>query len=243
MLSQILMTSNVLLNGLLFMLSLVGLMLFFSRVGFIKIELVPVFVISLIICALNVAGLLGALKPAADIIYMSGFFAYPVVLIASLIFRKTKHKQGWLFLSPAFLLLVLFTVALIFLLKDMHLSHYDNFSHWALAVKEMLSLNAMPNTASAALMDFTGYPLGASLFIYYGCSIVGTAEGIMLIMQGVFIVSCLLPILVFNRKLGVTLVPAAIIIYFVLMIEPKIFNLLVDTLLASLGFASLMIVL
>jgi|GEM_PF-6269408 len=235
--------SNLGIRAMLFLVSFVGLILLFRRVLFIKTPLVPVFIIALIICVLNIAGLLGGLESAAYIIYCVGFIAYPVVLIHILILRKSKLKVASVFSEASFWILIGFTAFLVVLLNDIHLSHYDNFSHWALAAKEMLCLNGMPDASSAELMDFTGYPLGSSLFIYYGCLLIGQSEGIMLILQGTFLVACMLPLLVFNRKLKVIIIPVVAIIYFVLMIEPKVFNLLVDALLACLGFASLMAIL
>ncbi len=237
------MTGSILLRGVLLMLSFIGLILLFRNLFHINSALIPVLVISLIICTLQISGLLGGLTPVIYIVYLTGFLAYPAVIIYRLVSKTSRVKQPLLLTHMSFWVLLLFTAFLVLLLNNMHLSHYDNFSHWALAAKELLILDTLPDASSAALMDFTSYPLGSSLFIYYGCRMIGRTEGVMLILQGVFLVSCMLPLLVFNRKLVITIFPVIILIYLVFMIEPKIFNLLVDTLLAGLGFASLMIIL
>lgn len=231
------------LNGIKFMISFIGLIIFCKNILNIKLELVPVFLISLIVCILNFAGLYGDLKFATYLIYYFGFIALIIVLIRSLIKRKFIKNLKNLLTNASFITLILFTIVLSIILYNIHLSHYDNFSHWALVVKELLCLDSMPNAMSADLMHFTSYPLGSSLFIYFGCRIIGMGEGIMLIMQGIFIISCMLPLFVFDKKFNITKIPVIILMYIILLIEPKIFNLLVDVLLACLGFASLMIIL
>jgi hypothetical protein len=68
----------------------------------------------------------------------------------------------------------------------------------------------------------------------------GMSESLMLVLQGIFLVACMLPLLAFNGKFKLTVIPVILLIYVSLLIEPKVFNLLVDVLLACLGFASLM---
>ncbi len=68
--------------------------------------------------------------------------------------------------------------------------HYDNFSHWSVVVKYMLSADAFPNS-SAELIDFSNYPLGTSSWIYYVCSFSSKNQGVMMAAQGILIFACL----------------------------------------------------
>lgn len=54
----------------------------------------------------------------------------------------------------------------ILLLTQEHLQHYDNFTHWAIIVKVLLTTNAFPTTANH-LIEFSNYPIGTSSLIYY----------------------------------------------------------------------------
>src|SRR5699024_372283 len=67
--------------------------------------------------------------------------------------------------------------------------HYDNFSHWSIVLKLMLSTDSFP-TLDSQLIDFKNYPLGVSAFLYYICLFAGNSESIMLIAQGLLIFSC-----------------------------------------------------
>ena len=76
-----------------------------------------------------------------------------------------------------------------FLLLKSKFTHYDNFSHWAIVVKQMLSTNAFP-TAESNLIDFKNYPLGISSFLYYVCRFAGHDQSVMILAQGMLIFSC-----------------------------------------------------
>src|SRR5690606_14661704 len=120
------------------------------------------------------------------------------------------------------------------LLFNTKLTHYDNFSHWAIVLKVMLSTDAFP-TAYSDIIDFKNYPLGVSSFIYYVCRFAGHSQSIMLVAQGLLIFSCfyaMFGIISEKRRfllyafLGLGL---SILSYFNLTI--RITNLLVDFLL------------
>lgn len=72
------------------------------------------------------------------------------------------------------------------LLPGAHLEHYDNFSHWATAVKVLLSTGAFP-TPDTKLIEFSNYPLGTTSWLYFFCTLAGRSEGMMLLGQGVLI--------------------------------------------------------
>ena len=71
----------------------------------------------------------------------------------------------------------------------MKLTHYDNFSHWAVIVKYLLSADRLPG-ADAAIVAFRDYPPGSSLLIYYVCRYAGHSQGIMLLAQNSLILAC-----------------------------------------------------
>ena len=165
--------------------SLSGYMMFVRTKLRLQTEFVPVFVCSAITCAVYLCGLAGFLLPGSEVVLAAGFFLF-VFFLTRLIRNKSYRNfrlslfQAGVFLGGLFFFQLLLTSRLI---------HYDNFSHWAVVVKQMLSTNAFPDAASA-LIDFKNYPLGTSSFLYFICRFAGNSQGIMLAGQAILIFSC-----------------------------------------------------
>lgn len=144
---------------------------------------VPAFVVSWVTVIIYFGGIFGVLYPVSCIVYLGGLLAF---LWSFISVRKNK---GWTPNRKPHLMDCCFligTVLFLALLPWEHLQHYDNFSHWAVVVKVMLSKNAFP-TASDHLIGFTNYPLGTSSLLYYAGCFLGHREGVFLTMQGVLI--------------------------------------------------------
>lgn len=124
---------------------------------------------------------------------------------------------------------------------SMRLTHYDNFSHWAVIVKYLLGADRLPG-ADAGIVAFRDYPPGSSLLIYYVCRYAGHSQGIMLLAQNSLILACFYAVfgIVKERRrfllysfLGMG---CAMLSYLNLTI--RINNLLVDFLLPLMALAS-----
>lgn len=173
--------------GILLIISMIGYMQFVRKVMSIRWEFIPIFVFSAIACIVYFAGLAGQLFTGSIVVLVTGLLLFRGRVIQALY----QSKRGtWSFSFSLFQLSFLSGV-FVFLLILFHteLTHYDNFSHWAIVVKEMLSTNAFP-TPSSDLIEFKNYPLGTSSFIYYICRFMGHAQPIMLLAQGLLIFSC-----------------------------------------------------
>ncbi len=190
---------------------------------------IPVFVTSLISITVYLGGLADLLLPVSYGIYFLGILGFIYLL-------GMQIKKGFLPIHiKAFpVLFILGTVIFLLLTLNFHLQHYDNFSHWAIIVKYLLTANAFPN-ADSAIISFKEYPLAASTFIYYICLFLGRSQGIMLLAQNVLIFSCILSVFGIIREksrfllyiflaFGMTLLS-------ILNITIRINNLLVDFLL------------
>ncbi|MBP2246075.1 hypothetical protein J2Z28_002704 [Paenibacillus xylanexedens] len=148
-------------------------------------EFIPVFVFSSIACFVFLSGLAGQLFTGSLVILIAGLLLYGWLLILRLrqgaSLRLSFSIFQFSFLAGTFVfLLVLF---------QNQLTHYDNFSHWAIVLKQMLSTDAFP-TPDSNLIDFKNYPLGTSSFIYYVCRFMGHSQSVMLLAQGLLIFSC-----------------------------------------------------
>jgi len=165
--------------------SLSGYMMFSKEKLRLQAEFIPVFVFSAIACIVYFCGLAGFLLPGSAAVLAAG-----VILFVFSLTRQISNRPNEGFRLSFFC--VGFAVGSLFffqLLLTSKLIHYDNFSHWAIVIKQMLSSNAFPDAASA-LVDFKNYPLGSSSFIYFICRFAGNSQGIMLAAQGLLIFAC-----------------------------------------------------
>ncbi|SEL79192.1 hypothetical protein [Paenibacillus sp. OK003] len=171
--------------GVLLIISFIGYMQFVRKALSIRWEFIPVFVFSSIACIVFLSGLAGLLYIGSLVLLLVGLLLYGGMVFLGLrrgaSFRISFSLFQFSFLTGTFIfLLVLF---------QNQLTHYDNFSHWAIVLKQMLSTNAFP-TPDSNLIDFKNYPLGTSSFIYYVCRFMGHDQSVMLLAQGLLIFSC-----------------------------------------------------
>jgi len=113
-----------------------------------------------------------------------------ILLLGYFVFQAARRKLSIRFHISLFELLFLAGSIFFFsLLLRCNLIHYDNFSNWAIVLKQMLSTYTFP-TASSDLIDYKNYPLGTASFLYYVCRFVGHAQAIMITAQDVLIFAC-----------------------------------------------------
>ncbi|WP_205127034.1 hypothetical protein [Paenibacillus ginsengarvi] len=171
--------------GVLLVVSCLGYMLLVRSKLALQWEFIPVLVFSAIACLVFLGGLAGQLFPVSLAVMLIGVLAFVWAVVlwvrqgAKLRFAFSIFQLSFLAGSLVFLLLLFQT----------RLTHYDNFSHWAIVLKAMLSTDAFP-TPSSNLIDFKNYPLGVSSFLYYFCRFEGHSQYVMLLAQGLLIFSC-----------------------------------------------------
>ena len=174
--------------------AVMGILLFCSMIGYFMFagkklkllpEFVPVVVFSSIACVTYIGGIFNLLFPGAILIFAVGLIFFASYMSKTCLKKECIHIKITLF-QGMFLVGSLF---FLYLLGISKLTHYDNFSHWAVALKVMLSTNAFP-TATSVLIDFKNYPLGTTSFLYYICRFAGHSQAMMLIAQGLLIFAC-----------------------------------------------------
>jgi len=200
-----------------------------------------IFVFASIACLEYLAGLVGVLPLMAVLLFFGGLFALTLIILQ----QKIKIAFNRLSLSALNLAFFAGLVALVASLIDTRFVHYDNFSHWAVVVKNMLITNRFPD-AYSAIIDFKSYPLGSSSFLYYFCGVVGGDEGIMLTGQILLLFACFYAMFGVIRDVkrfllvGVLGLCCSTMAYFNISI--RVNNLLVDFLLPALALASVAII-
>ena len=217
-------------------LSFAGWMYWFKRWLRVDFCFVPAAVFSTAAVVVYGGGILFRLEQAAWLVYGGGLLAFAAAAVLSV----TQHE-----IRPPHLHLreVCFGAgSLIFLstLPGTQFQHYDNFSHWGIVVKQMLSTSAFP-TLENKLIDFLNYPLGTSSFLYYVCYYAGHRSGTMLLAQGILIFAFFYAVLGAVRHTRSFLLYAmlgaglSVLSFFNLTI--RINNLLVDFLLPVIALA------
>lgn len=219
----------------LFLLALLGLCYWSHRLSRADVRFAPVCALSIMGVVTYIGGIVGALAPAAwgivTVGAVGGLAAIPHLR------RRGLAELPFGLADACFLLGVLFFVQT---LPSAHLEHYDNFSHWATALKVMLETGSFPK-ASSGLVEFFNYPLGTTSLLYCACIFLGHAEGTMLAIQAVFIFAC------FYAVLGIVRNRRSFLLYAVLgagcslltffNVTIRINNLLVDFVLPVLTMA------
>lgn len=220
-----------------FVLSVWGCGFAVHRVLKIHAYFTPVFTMAGISLILYAGGLFGALRPAAYLV-LAGGLAGSAYFFCLLLRRKTGIHM------PGFFGVCFGAVALVFagLILHLKLLHYDNFSHWAVMVKYLLSAHRFPGL-DTEMVTFLDYPPGSSVFIYYVCLFLGRSQGVMLLAHNALIFACFLAVfgVVEERRrfLLYSFLAMGCSMLSYLNLTIRINNLLVDFLLPLLAMASI----
>lgn len=184
-----------------------------------------------------VSGLLGRLMPGV-------LLAVGLSLVLAV--RETALDRRALLRTvrdPAVASWAVSVVVLALALRGQVVTHYDNFSHWALVVAVMLEDGRLP-TGADTVVGFPTYPLGAASLSYLANRVVGVAESSSMLAQSLFVASAALPLVSATRRrwpLGVVLYVTATLVLLTTISGPT--NLLVDSLVGALAGALLVLVL
>ena len=127
---------------------------------------------------------------------------------------------------------------------NMHLTHYDNFSHWGLIVKSIFLNNRLPNFENDYIL-FKGYQPGSACFIYFFGLLAGKTEISMIIAHNYLIFSYLTVLFNYVGKEQRILKILIVVAFYIFVMTTSLIsfnNLLVDSLLAIMLIAGLLIV-
>lgn len=121
------------------------------------------------------------------------------------------------------------------------LEHYDNFSHWAIIVKYLYTQQYLPK-ADTTIIDFTSYPVGASLWCYYFVNFAGFGSGTMLVAQFWLLSACFFAMISIikdkKRVITIIVIYAVIALFNYFNIAIRMNNLLVDFVIPMLALAA-----
>ena len=218
----------ILLRILFLLISFYGYSQFFRK--YLRPELIPGFLFCAIGSTVFLGGILNVLSPTAWCIAFAGVF-----LACFSLYKQDSIRRIFSWGTLFFAVGIVFFLLLLFGSK---FTHYDNFSHWAVAPKIMIETNRFPNQTDLNY-EFQSYPLGSAAFIYYLTEISGlSAEWFQMFAQAVLLLGLVSGIFVFTTKSSSILLAAAGAV--ILMSNNIDFvDLLVDTLLPLIGLAGI----
>jgi len=194
---------------------------------------IPIFIFSTITSIVFLAGLINFMPEMVHLIFLIGLLLCGVYI--SLAFTGRYVPQN--LVVPSTVIFFILTVIVMFMVKGLILLNYDNFSHWGLIVKEMFTVNGLPD--SRTVIEYKNYPPGSAVFIFFINQIIGYSESHTLMAQGYLLMSNLAVLLVFCKWRNPAHILLSLISGFTLLIVIKsdIYNLLVDTLLGLVALS------
>ena len=206
-----------------------------TRKGGLRPELAPIVAFSGMGVAMVAAGLLNIFTPVEWALYLGG-----LGLAAWFLLREREALRPWF--SLRVLAFGLACLWLLWLSRGGLIWGHDNMAHWAIVAKTIITENHLPNTANLAV-EFTGYPVGTACFIKYFCDFVGVSDGLMMLGQGLLILSGLFSLTVFlPRRSWPGAIAFLAFAVFALTADVPLNDLRVDTILAVQGLAGLSVI-
>ena len=200
----------------------------------VNVYFAPLFTLAFQFAVLFLPGLLNFLPEAAWALYFGGFLCLAEGLRREKL-GLVKHYFNWGY-GLFFLALAVMAVAF----RGKVVTWFDNFTHWATVVKNMIAAERFPTFAQEAV-SFHTYPLGSAALIWYFSRITSDQEDFWMLAQGFMMLCTLLPMFAFGKKNSFRkAVFLALAGNFLLCYNIPPTELLVDTLLPLAGTAMLL---
>lgn len=222
-----------------FWISIIGICLFVNKKLKLKEYLSLPITTAVIGVVMFLAGILNILKLTSVLIV---FFSASYI-IYSIVKKEVTFDALKSFLKkPANIIIIVVFAYITIMGATMHITHYDNFSHWGLIIKNMFINNSLPNYDDLTIM-FKGYQPGTASYIYYFGFLCGKTEGTMIIGNNYMIfsfVTILFGVLKNHKRILIQLIPVLFYV-FLLVISNNFNELLVDGLLAALSLATFIV--
>lgn len=200
----------------------------------VNVYFAPLLTLSVHFTVMFLPGLLNFLPEAAWLLYFGGF----LLLLDGLRREKlglVRHYVNWGYIL---FFLALAVMALAF--RGKVVTWFDNFTHWATVVKNMIAAERFPTFAQEAV-GFHTYPLGSATLIWYFSRITSDQEDFWMLAQGFMLLCTLLPMFAFGKKNSLlSAIFLALAGNFLLCYNIPLTELLVDTLLPLAGTAMLL---
>ncbi len=196
----------------------------------------PALTIALQFLVLFFAGLWNLLPQAAWGLYLGGLYLF------FRFFRQDKLALPRRFLNWGYGLFALGILLSAMAVRGQVFSSYDDFSHWAVIVKSLLTNDRFPNF-SDWYIGYQNYPLGSSAWVYFFSRFVGSSESIWMLAQAYMLLAMLLPLFTLVKNRTSLFAPLFLLLANgLLCYNISIYSLMVDSILPLTGTAALLFI-
>lgn len=226
-----------LLKAALFGASSLGYWEFFRKKTGTNVYFLPLLTVAIQSCVLILGGLLGLLGQTAVALWLVGLGLLGWMLWEEKL-ASWRHYCSW-----GYMFFFLGLVLAAYYLRNKVLTHNDNFTHWAIVVKRLLTSDRFPILSDTEI-GFPYYPLGSSVYIYWFCKMVGRYESLQMLAQSYIMLTAVLPLFAFSKKYSLAAgIGLAAWVGMLCGYSIRINELLVDTMLPLVGMAAVLYVL
>lgn len=215
----------------LFFLCMAGWWLWLFRRWQLPLALAPAVSFCGIGCLLYLAALLNLLMPVQLLLYAGG-----LALLARELFRRRLEALRPL-VCPAVGVYAVGCGWTVLLLRGALVQGHDNFAHWAIMAKSLITNGQLPNVANTAV-EYVDYPPATALWIKFVCNAVGFSDGTMLMAQSFLALACALALGALCRTVPQALAAGGFCLL-VFSVSTAYGTLMVDGLLTMLALAAL----
>lgn len=209
---------------------LLGWCLWLFRVLKLPAEQTPIVAISTLTVIMYFAGLLNIFTPVQAVLYLGGIAAG---LYSLWVGRKDLLRR---FFTLPLLCFGASGVWFLFLCRGASMKGHDNFAHWAIMAKSILTNNHLPNYLNTAV-EYVGYPPATALWIKLVCNLLGTSDGTMIFAHLLLCMACIVALVPVCRRNLPGTVALAVFGLFAFLLYNGPCSLMVDYLLPLLTLA------
>lgn len=153
----------------------------------------PIISISALTLAMYFAGLWNIFTTVQIVLYLGG------ITLGIYAFKKGGVQSLRQFFTVPLLLFAVACGWFMLLLRGAAVEGHDNFAHWAIIAKSILTNNRLPNFLNTAV-EYVGYPPATALWIKLVCNILGTSDGTMLFAHIIISMACIVALIPLCRK-------------------------------------------
>lgn len=203
-----------------------------------RVEQGPLLTISILGCLLYFFGLIDHAKIGVVGLFGVGMSFFFWSLLEA---YRGKAETTRLLLSPVLVIFLGVTFLLWIRLRGWEYIHWDEFSHWALALKNLVYTDTLPIVDGP--MKYVDYPPMTTLLEYFVCKILGHSPRAAYLATGITIIAALLVWIPCQSWAQWPEVSALIIIQYLLLhvLGHGFANLMVDHVLAVIAAAAILI--
>ena len=173
-------------------LSLLGYIFFVSHMNRkLEFEFIPVIVMSILANILLLAGYADLLKIVSWIIFASG-----ILLLGIGVWRWRDEIRN----NKSIIYLLILVFIFSFLVYDKKFIRPDDYSHWAIVIKRILTTDSLPAWPDKTI-QYQSYPAGMACINYYFCLLMNDSnDWTMCLGQGIVMLCCVYSALAISKK-------------------------------------------